>query len=225
MARNKYPEETVSRILDAAMCLFREKGFEHTTIQDIVDQLDVTKGAVYHHFKSKEDILNAAIDRESEPLMRLLVEIRDDPRMTGLEKMQALFEASMEGPQLPLSAEVAIAPDPVRNSRFLGMQYQSIINEVAPQFVEPIIREGMADGTIRTECPQEMAEVILMLANLWVSPAFRLTDAEQMRRRMDYYVELLHLMGLDVQPGRIAGMLEEFRDDYERNLQEKGERA
>ena len=32
MARNKYPEETVSRILDAAMRLFREKGFEHTTI-------------------------------------------------------------------------------------------------------------------------------------------------------------------------------------------------
>ena len=50
MARNKYPEETVSRILDAAMRLFREKGFEHTTLQDIVDQLDVTKGAVYHHF-------------------------------------------------------------------------------------------------------------------------------------------------------------------------------
>ena len=131
----------------------------------------------------------------------------------------------MNGPQLPLSAEVAMAPDPVRNSRFLGMQYQSIVEEVAPQFVEPIIREGMADGTIRTEHPQEMAEVILMLANLWVSPAFRMTDAESLRRRMDYYVELLHLMGLDVQPGHIAGMLAEFRDGYERNLQEKGERA
>ena len=131
----------------------------------------------------------------------------------------------MNGPQLPLSAEVAMAPDPVRNSRFLGMQYQSIVEEVAPQFVEPIIREGMADGTIRTEHPQEMAEVILMLANLWVSPAFRMTDAESLRRRMDYYVELLHLMGLDVQPDHIAGMLEEFRDGYERNLQEKGERA
>ena len=118
-----------------------------------------------------------------------------------------------------------MAPDPVRNSRFLGMQYQSIVEEVAPQFVEPIIREGMADGTICTEHPQEMAEVILMLANLWVSPAFRMTDAESLRRRMDYYVELLHLMGLDVQPGHIAGMLEEFRDGYERNLQEKGERA
>lgn len=224
MARNKYPEETVSRILDVAMRLFREKGFEHTTIQDIVDQLDVTKGAIYHHFKSKEEILDAAVARESEPLMRLLEQIRDDPGMTGLEKMQALFEASMDGPQLPLSAEVAMEPDPVKNSRFLGMQYQSVIDEAAPQFVEPIIRQGMEDGTIRTKNPQEMAEVVLLLANLWVSPAIRMTDAESLRRRMDYYVELLHLMGLDVQPGRITDMLEDFRDGYERNLQEKGER-
>ena len=54
MARNKYPEETVARILDAAQRLFLEKGYDQTTIQDIVDQLGgLTKGAVYHHFKSR----------------------------------------------------------------------------------------------------------------------------------------------------------------------------
>lgn len=57
MARNKYPEETVEKILEAAKRLFLEKGYEQTTIQDIVDQLGgLTKGAVYHHFKSKADI-------------------------------------------------------------------------------------------------------------------------------------------------------------------------
>ena len=60
MARNKYPEETVEKILTAARRLFLEKGYEKTTIQDIVDQLGgLTKGAVYHHFKSKEEIMNA----------------------------------------------------------------------------------------------------------------------------------------------------------------------
>lgn len=52
MARNKYPELTRERILDTAERLFLEKGYENTTIQDIVDALgDLTKGAVYHHFK------------------------------------------------------------------------------------------------------------------------------------------------------------------------------
>ena len=64
MARNKYPEVTVERILDVSQRLFLEKGYDHTTIQDIVDELGgLTKGAVYHHFRSKEEILDAVSDR------------------------------------------------------------------------------------------------------------------------------------------------------------------
>ena len=64
MARNKYPEVTVERILDVSQRLFLEKGYENTTIQDIVDELGgLTKGAVYHHFKSKEEIMDAVGDR------------------------------------------------------------------------------------------------------------------------------------------------------------------
>ena len=58
MARNKYPELTVEKILEVSQRLFLEKGYEQTTIQDIVDNLGgLTKGAVYHHFKSKEEII------------------------------------------------------------------------------------------------------------------------------------------------------------------------
>lgn len=223
MARNKHPEETVNRILDVALALFFEKGYDNTSIQDIIDGLGgLTKGAVYHHFKSKEDILSAALDRENAELFKMLVAIRDDPSMTGLEKLQAMFEASVDGPQMPMSAEMAINPNPVKNARLLGMQFASINDETVPLFVEPIIRQGMEDGTIRTEHPQEMAEVVVLLANLWVSPMFRMTDAEHMLRRLDYYVNLLHLLGADVHPGQITGMLESFRDGYEQKLHELG---
>lgn len=64
MARNKYPQETVDKILDTAQRLFLTQGYEHTSIQDIIDGLGgLTRGAVYHHFKSKEDILTAVMDR------------------------------------------------------------------------------------------------------------------------------------------------------------------
>ena len=78
MSRNKYPEQTVERILDAAQRLFLEKGNEATTIQDIVDELGgLTKGAIYHHFKSKADIMNALGDRmflESDPFRAVRAE-------------------------------------------------------------------------------------------------------------------------------------------------------
>ena len=64
MARNKYPEETVNKILDVSMQLFLEKGYEHTSIQDIVNHLGgLSKGAIYHHFKSKEDILDGVMNK------------------------------------------------------------------------------------------------------------------------------------------------------------------
>ena len=55
MARNKYPEVTVEKILEVSQRLFMEKGYDNTTIQDIVNELGgLTKGDMYHHFKSKE---------------------------------------------------------------------------------------------------------------------------------------------------------------------------
>ena len=54
MARNKHPEETVNRILEVSLRLFLEKGYEYTSIRDIIDGLgNLSKGAIYHHFKSK----------------------------------------------------------------------------------------------------------------------------------------------------------------------------
>ena len=78
MARNKHPEETINLILDTAYRLFMQKGYEHTSIQDIIDQLGgLSKGAIYHHFKSKEEILIAVTDRLSAQSNAQLAAIRD----------------------------------------------------------------------------------------------------------------------------------------------------
>jgi len=64
MARNKYPEETVNLILEAALKLFIEKGYEHTSIQDIINNLGgLSKGAIYHHFRSKEEIFQSVCEK------------------------------------------------------------------------------------------------------------------------------------------------------------------
>ena len=53
--RNKYPEETVEKILDVSLKLFLEKGYENTTVLDIVDHLGgLTRGAFYHHSNRKK---------------------------------------------------------------------------------------------------------------------------------------------------------------------------
>ena len=93
MARNKHPEETVNLILDAASRLFLKKGYEHTSIQDIIDQLGgLSKGAIYHHFKSKEEILVAVTDRMTEESNKLLETIRDRTDLSGRDKLKTIFK-------------------------------------------------------------------------------------------------------------------------------------
>lgn len=84
MARNKYPEETRKKILDVAEKLFLEKGYDGTSIQDIVDGLgNMTKGVIYHHFKSKFAILETIMDEADE--QPVLEQLRG---RNGLEKLQ-----------------------------------------------------------------------------------------------------------------------------------------
>ncbi len=221
MARNKHPEETVNRILDVALKLFYEKGYDNTSIQDIIDGLGgLTKGAVYHHFKSKEDILSAALDRENAGLYQEMARIRDDGRMNGAQKLQALFEASVSGPQMEMWADIAPDVDPVKNSRLLGLQYQSIFEEAVPLFVLPIVEEGVRDGSICTDHPKEFSEVIVLVANLWASPMFRSCTAEELRTRVDFYLDMVKALGLSLEENGLGEVLEAYRRRFHARFKE-----
>ena len=222
MARNKYPEETISRILDVSLDLFFKKGYDATSIQDIIDGLGgLTKGAVYHHFKSKEDILSAVIDRENAPLYVKLENIRDDGRMNGAEKLQALLEASATGPLMRVWASIAPAIDPVKNARLFGLQYQSIFQETVPLFVQPIVEQGVRDGSIETDHPAEFSEVIVLVANLWASPMFRPCSTEQLQKRMDYYIDIIQTLGgTSSKEDGLGAILENYREHFHKRLKE-----
>ena len=97
MARNKHPEETVEKILSVSRRLFAERGYEHTTIADIVAATGMSKGAFYHHFKSKEDVYDRITDQyyESKDWMRDATKF---PGRNALEKMRGLFGFLLSDP-------------------------------------------------------------------------------------------------------------------------------
>lgn len=224
MARNKHPEETVAKILDVALELFFARGYDNTSIQDIIDHLGgLTKGAVYHHFKSKEDILSAALDRENQTLYRDLKLIRDDAHMTGEQKIQALFETSVNGSQLEIWSRIAPSTDPVKNSRLLGLQYRSVFEETVPYYVQPIIEQGMRDGTIQTDQPKELAEVLVLLANLWAGPMFNAASPDSLQSRIAFYVKLAEGLGVSIASDGVQEALERYRSTFAEKTREISE--
>ena len=96
MARNAHPEVTRTRILDAAQRLFMAQGYEHTSIQNIVDELgDLSKGAIYHHFKSKEAILEELTNRDNNMQDDFNESVMNRTDLTALEKFRVLWRHSM----------------------------------------------------------------------------------------------------------------------------------
>ena len=213
MARNKHPEETVNLILDVSYRLFMEKGYEHTSIQDIINHLGgLSKGAIYHHFRSKEEILEAVSDRITEQSNQMLADIRDCPGMTGREKLKAIFKSSINRPEQ--NDIFTVAPDFNNNPRLLFSLIHETIEEAAPMYILPILRQGIEDGSIQTDYPEQLAELILLAANVWLNPMMFDNTVEESCRKFMVFSQMLQGFGLDIMDEEMLARLQELTSIY-----------
>lgn len=216
MARNKYPEETVNLILETATRLFVQKGYECTSIQDIINNLGgLSKGAIYHHFKSKEEILIAVTNKMSEASNKMLFKIRNAPDMTGKEKLKKLLEDSLNRPvhDSIFSAAPNIKSSPALVSSIL----MESVETVAPEYVLPIIKQGIEDGSIQIEYPEELAELIMLVGNVWLDPMVFDDDPEKIYRKCVMYDKMLRGFGLDIIDESIFKRLHSLTEMYCKN--------
>jgi len=216
LARNKHPEETASLILDVAFRLFIEKGYERTSIQDIIDNLGgLSKGAIYHHFRSKEDILVAVTDRMTEESNKMLVEIRDRTDITGKEKLKAIFKESV---LRPVQDDIfTVAPDLSNNPSLFVSIFRETVNLAAPYYIQPIIQQGISDGSIQTDYPAELAELIIIVANIWINPMIFNNTADQSYRKFMVFRQMMEGFGLDIVDDEMLHRLQELADIYQKN--------
>ena len=218
MARNRHPEETVHLILDVAFRLFMEKGYEHTSIQDIINNLGgLSKGAIYHHFKSKEDILVAVTDRMTAESNQMLAVIRDRSDLSGREKLKTIFKESISR---PVQNDIfTAAPDFHNNPKLLFSLFYDTIENAAPNYILPIIEQGISDGSIQTEYPKQLAELILLAANVWMNPMIFDSTEEESYCKFMVFRQMLQGFGLDIVDDEILERLQELTSIYQKSKQ------
>ena len=207
MARNKYPEVTVEKILDAAQRLFLEKGYDNTTIQDIVNELDgLSKGAVYHHFKSKEEIMDAVGDRmfsANNPFEA----VRNRSDLNGLQKLQEAIRLNQSD---EARTDMTIQSIPItRNPRLLVEMIESNRRILTPYYQE-LLEEGNRDGSLHTEYAKELAELMPLLTSLWLLPSVFQADREGMKHKFHFLGDMLEKMGVPLMDDSIYELVEQF---------------
>lgn len=205
MARNKYPELTVEKILEVSQRLFLEKGYEQTTIQDIVDNLGgLTKGAVYHHFKSKEDIINALGDKMFLGNNPFNI-VRHNQELNGLQKIQKAMMLNQEDSERATLSKNMIPL--LENPRILAGMLESQKKYLSPEFCK-LIEEGIEDGSINTEYPKELSE-ILPLLELWLMPSVFPATGEEIQHKIMFIKEMFERMGVPLFDDKILSMINE----------------
>lgn len=168
-------DERRMEFLTTAMGLFMKQGYEQTSINHIIEAVGVSKGAFYHYFKSREDLLEQVAVFVSEQALRQIQKVVNDPSLSALEKMNGVFQKS--------NAMKA------RNREFImgllqtfyndnNIQLRNKINERNMELTAPIlgkiIRQGIDEGTMDAEYPEETGSFILRIGSELVAQIARL---------------------------------------------------
>lgn len=154
----------INEILDAAQHLLYTKGYDRMTIQDILDELQISKGAFYHYFDSKAAVLEGFIERMRESVEKPLLPIVHDPNLSAIEKFQGFFSTidQLRFTYRTQAMELMRVWYADGNAVVRQKVEAAVIEQRAPMLNE-IVRQGVGEGVFTTSHPERAGEVILTL--------------------------------------------------------------
>lgn len=162
----KEQEHAVKRkdILDAAQRLVYTRGYEGMSIQDILNDLQMSKGAFYHYYASKQALLEALIDRMVEEAEPIILPIAQDPQLPALEKLHRFFDTAARWKTARKDYLLALMQGWYADENVLVREKAQtrMIKHFSPMLAD-IIRQGLAEGVMNTRFPDQTADMAFAL--------------------------------------------------------------
>jgi AcrR family transcriptional regulator len=209
-------------ILDFAMRLIYSKGYERMTIQDILDGLQISRGALYHYFDSKKAILEALVDRMGTAAEHEILPIIDDPDLSALEKFNRYFEAGAhwKNTQKELILNLLSMWFSDENA-FIRQKMTAEALTHTSRLLVPMIRQGIEEKVFTTRFPEEAAVIITgvflnftdtIVARL-LAPDRGLASIQESRSILDAYVDAIERI-LGAPPGSLRVLSPDALKDW-----------
>ncbi len=160
----KDPDVRRSEILDVAQKLVYLKGYEQTSIQDIITEIGIAKGTFYHYFSSKLDLLDAMIERMIEQTLQSLEPLVADDQLSALEKFERFFSdlADWKVQNRAFLLDILDIWYKDENAILRDKVNATSVEETVPLLAQ-IIEQGMAEGTFAAEYPADIAVIVLQI--------------------------------------------------------------
>ena len=203
MTRTHRPAaERREEILDTAHILFTTKGFQSTTMEDILESVGIAKGTLYYHFPSKEQILKALVLRIVGQVEQRARKIAASPA-PAIEKLIALMAAmQVEGAEIEL-VEQFHAPG---NAEFHLLSITEMIKHLTPIITDVII-QGVDEGAFSTDRPYDAVELLLSASGILLDHEIMEPSQADLARRTQSLAWASELL-LGARPGSLSPMVE-----------------
>ena len=195
VARTDKSQAMIEKILEPSSQLFVQKGYEKTSMQDIARTAGISKGAIYHHFQSKGEIVFAVLKHRYQHMEEDLTNwLKVTNHLTGKEQLRAIFQFSLESQRE--------YRDLINGESFDAEFMLTIMRynlRIGTPLIAEIIKKGMNDGSIQhIQFPDEAAEAILLLTNFWLEGSMIENSTERVADRIYFLQFMLESIGLDI---------------------------
>ncbi len=195
MRISKSPEDRKKEIVDVAEELFTTKGYSQTTINDILRKIGIAKGTFYYYFKSKEDVMDAIVERFIEIGVKAAEKIAADPNLKAPEKILQIIMA--QNPDESGKDRMIEELHQVNNAEMHQKSLVETIVRLTP-ILTKVIEQGIREGTFKTPYPKETVEVLLVSSSfLFDEGIFQWEPAELMQKAIAFTYILETTLGAE----------------------------
>lgn len=209
MRRPKEPEVRKNELLDAAQKLFVEKGYAKTTVTDILNVYGLSKGVFYYYFKSKEEVMDAIIQRMVDDMVVHARKIVDNPDMTPPQKIFAILmgQGQSEG-MIKDKENMTRQFHEVQNAEMHQKSLSLSIKNLAPVMAE-ILSEGNGAAAFSTDYPQETMALFLAAGQVIFDEGLFQRSSGENARYAAAFIEMMEKT-LGVPPGYFNELKKKF---------------
>lgn len=188
----KEAKERKNEILDAAEMLFTTKGYNKTTIIDILEAVGIAKGTFYYYFKSKEEVMEGIIKRVVDNDVVAAKRISLDKTLTPVQKIFSIFK--VQQPQKDNNKEKLI--EQFHYPMNAEMHQKSItqsVRSLAP-ILEEVVKQGNDENIFHTKYPREVIEFLILSGqNLFDSSMFQWSQ-EELTIKIEAFISIIEIL-------------------------------
>lgn len=188
-------------ILDSMQRLMQKKDTRSISVSEIAKEAGIGKGSIYYYFKSKEEIVDAVIERSYSDAIQKAKELVQDPALDAQTKMEIIFQTCRDS-SVELSRQEAGSYMERQQSALLHQQYIYIMIRNLRPILADIIRQGNQEGTISCSSPEEVAEIVLIILTIKFDTYLSNADAAQIQSTLDVFTYMLET-SFHIEKGRL----------------------